>query len=317
MTASPPALVTLGQSLAVVRSGTYGPLSRDGQLRLSVAGAESNVAIGVRRLSFPATWIGHVGADSLGDLLIRELRAENVSVRADRDPSRPTALMLTERRTAGHSRVWYYRRDAAGAGLSASDLPPDLAGLASVIHLTGITPCLGEGPADAVRHAAATARAAGLTVSLDLNHRQALADAPAFAALMRPLVAAADLVFATTAEAAVLTAEENPERMAAALRALGPETVVVKLGPGGSLLASPDGLLRQDAVPAPVVDTMGAGDAFAAGFLAALLGGADPAARMTLAARVAAIAVATQGDWEGLPTEAELAMLDWREEITR
>jgi 2-dehydro-3-deoxygluconokinase len=317
VTQTPPGLVTIGQTLATVRGTTAGPLERGQLLRLSVAGAESNVAIGVRRLGVPATWIGHVGQDAVGDLVLRELRAEGVQVRAVRDPDRPTALLLSERRTATQRRIWYYRRDAAGAGLSPADVEQaDWTG-AGLVHLTGITACLGPGPAAAAAAAAARARAAGMQVSVDLNHRLALADDTAFAAAVRPLAAAADVVFATAAEAATLTGQADVARMAAELLASGPSAVIIKLGTEGSLLVTADGAVRQPALPASVVDPVGAGDAFAAGFLAGRLHGADPVGCLRQAAQVAAVAVATEGDWEGLPSTQELPALEQGLDIAR
>jgi 2-dehydro-3-deoxygluconokinase len=317
VTAMTPGLVTMGQTLARLRAATVGPFARGSSMQLSVAGAESNTAIAVRRLGVPATWIGQVGADSLGDLILRELRAEGVDVQAVRDPQRPTALLLAERRTAARQRIWYYRRDAAGAGLSPADVSSvDWSG-AGLVHLTGITACLGPGPAAAATAAAARAKAEGLEVSVDLNHRFALADETAFAEAVRPLAAAADIVFATAAEAAVLTGRTGLEEMAADLLAAGPSIVVIKLGADGSLLLTKDDMVRQPGIPTVVADPVGAGDAFAGGFLAGRLRGGDPAACLRQAAQVAAVAVATEGDWEGLPNEEELPMLRDESDIVR
>jgi 2-dehydro-3-deoxygluconokinase len=105
--------------------------------------------------------------------------------------------------------------------------------------------------------------------------------------------------------------------MAAELLASGPSAVIIKLGTEGSLLVTPDGAVRQPALPASVVDPVGAGDAFAAGFLAGRLHGADPVGCLRQAAQVAAVAVATEGDWEGLPNAMELATLEQGLDIAR
>jgi 2-dehydro-3-deoxygluconokinase len=317
VTTATPGLVTMGQTLARIRATAVGPFARGCPLQLSVAGAESNTAIAARRLGVPATWIGHVGTDSLGDLILRELRAEGVEVQAVRDMERPTALLLAERRTAARRQIWYYRRDAAGAGLSPADVSrTDWSG-AGLLHLTGITACLGPGPAAATTSAATRAKARGMELSIDLNHRFALADETTFAQALRPLVAAADIVFATAAEAAVLTGRSEVEHMAEDLLAAGPSVVVVKFGADGSLLLTKDGLVRQPAIPTVELDPVGAGDAFAGGFLAGRLRGADPVACLRQAAHVAAVAVATEGDWEGLPTEEELPILRDESDIAR
>jgi 2-dehydro-3-deoxygluconokinase len=301
-------VVTIGQTMGVLTSLAVRPLEHGSHLRLGIAGAESNVAIGLSRLGIPTTWVGHLGADALAHVVRRALRAEGVRVRAAVDPARPTGLMLSERRTADVTRIWYYRKDAAGAGLSVDDIDEELIAGASLLHLTGITACLGTGPAAALDRAVKVAQAAAVPVSFDLNHRTALADPARFAAVVRPLVAAADIVFATAEEAALLGEVNESRTPADVLHALGPSQVVVKYGAAGSLLSSPEGVLRQDAIPTRPRDTVGAGDAFAAGFLAARLTGQDPAGRLRQAAEVAAFAVGTDGDWEGLPAPHELSL---------
>ncbi|GAA2018472.1 sugar kinase [Catenulispora yoronensis] len=301
-------LVTIGQTMAVIRSRTERPLEHGARLGLSFAGAETNVAIGMRRLGIPATWIGHLGPDALADMIRRELRAEGVQARVRVDPDRPTGLILSEQRTSGTTRIWYYRKDAAGVGLSAADVDGTLVAAASLLHVTGILLCLGPGPAEAVTHAVELARAAGVPVSVDLNYRSALATPEEFAQLARPLIAAADIVFATADEAALLTGLQDPADMAKALHAAGPPTVVIKSGADGSLLSCPDGRFRRDAIAVRVVDTVGAGDAFAAGFLAAFLAGHDAEQQIDQAVRVAGFSVASDGDWEGLPSAAELVL---------
>ncbi len=318
LTSSVPALVTLGQSLGLIRPTGYGPLGRSSELRLSVAGAESNVAIGVSRLGHPATWIGHVGDDPIGRMVLRELRAEGVTVHARVDPDRPTALMLAERRTADHTRMTYYRTAAAGVRLGPADITEAALPSAGILHVTGITACLGAEPAAAVQRAVELARERGLTVSVDLNHRLALADGPTFARHVGPLIEVCDIVFATATEAGtVLGRAGTPEEMAEGLHALGAAEVVLKFGADGSTLSADGAILRQSPARVSVVDTVGAGDAFAAGFVAARLGGADLAAQFEQAGRTAAISVSAPGDWEGLPTSDELNSLDPDIDISR
>jgi 2-dehydro-3-deoxygluconokinase len=86
-------LVTVGEVLAVLAASDTGPLAVGSDLRLGLAGAESNVAVGVSRLGGSATWIGRVSDDALGDLILRELRAEGVTTVAARDRA-PTSLWL-------------------------------------------------------------------------------------------------------------------------------------------------------------------------------------------------------------------------------
>src|SRR3954447_11787725 len=108
-------LVTVGETLVLLAASDPGPLRHARALQVGVGGAESNVAIGVRRLGAEAVWIGRVGCDELGELVLRTLRAERVDVsHAIAEPDVATSLMLRERRTAAATRITYYRRDGPG-----------------------------------------------------------------------------------------------------------------------------------------------------------------------------------------------------------
>ncbi|WP_298326695.1 sugar kinase [Haloactinopolyspora sp.] len=299
-------LVTFGETMALMAAAEVGPWATHRDLKLSVAGAEMNVAIGVRRLGQPATWISRVGADSFGELILRELRAEGVVARAGVDTERPTGLMVKERPNSLRTHVRYYRSGSAAAALTAADISADTVAAASVLHVTGITPALGAGPAEAVEHAVEVARSAGTTVSLDINYRSALWDRETAAAALEPLVARADVVYAGPEEAALIVDDAEPEQQAKGLARLGPAQVVIKLGADGAV-SFIDGVVRTTPpVPVRVVDTVGAGDAFVAGYLAELMAGRDAGTRLATAATAGAFACTSLGDWEGLPTRSDL-----------
>jgi 2-dehydro-3-deoxygluconokinase len=287
-------------------------------MRLTVGGAESNVAIGVRRLGVPAAWIGRVGDDELGGLIVRELRAEQVAVRAITDPA-PTGLMLKFRPSPGQSQVRYYRTGSAGSRLQPADLDWRQIASAELLHITGITPALGPGPARAVRTAIDKARAARVPVSLDVNYRAALWSRCEAAAALRPLLRAVDIVFAGMDEAALLVdgVTEDPLAAAELLAGAGPGQAVIKLGALGAVARIDRANYIEPAVPMPVVDTVGAGDAFVAGYLAETITGAEPARRLATAAAAGACAITVAGDWEGMPSRADLARLASSEPVMR
>jgi len=164
-----PALVTLGETMALFASDRVGPLRYAATMRVGIAGAESNVAIGVRRLGHPAAWIGRVGSDELGHLVLGRLRGERVDVEAAVvDQDAPTGLMVKEHRTADLTRVVYYRRDSAGSRLQPGDLDEARIRAARVLHLTGITPAL-SATARAAVHAAAETDWEGLPTREELD----------------------------------------------------------------------------------------------------------------------------------------------------
>lgn len=311
-------VVTLGETMALMKAETPGPLAHVSSLSLGVGGAESNFAIALRRLDTSVTWIGRVGADSLGDLVQREISAEGVVTLALRDPGAPTGLMIKERRTSDALRVWYYRAGSAGSRLDRADVPTDRIAGAKLLHVTGITLALSDSAREAVHHAVDCARRLGVLVSFDLNYRSALWPAKEAASRFAEIIAKADLVFAGDAEAAMVVGEsDDPLELAHRIADLGPTQSVIKLGADGCVGVVDGQAYRQAAVRVNAVDSVGAGDAFVAGYVSELVAGADVPTRLQTAVRVGAFACLVPGDWEGMPRRSELALLDATEPVSR
>lgn len=299
--------VTFGETMGLLAADEIGPLRNGHRMVLGVAGAEGNVAIGVSRLGRRAAWFGRVGADPIGHLVLRELRAEGVDTsHAVVDPEAPNGFMLKVRRTAATSEVVYARRGSAGSRVCIDDVPVDLIRTARVLHVTGITPALSQTARSAVFHAINIAKSFGVAVSLDVNHRTALWSDAQASAVLRDLVSGCDLLFASENEAALVVGDLEPEEAARALSELGPKHVVIKRGELGYLAAIDGEVFAEPAVFVPVVDPVGAGDAFVAGYLASWLDGAPTTEALQTANLAGAFVVAVPGDWEGLPTRAEL-----------
>lgn len=304
-------IVTIGEGLAVLRTSEIGSVAHLSNLIIGTGGAELNVAIGAARLGAPVAWFGRVGDDGFGRRITRELRAESVDVHAVTDPLLPTGLLTKETPSSGRTAISYYRRDSAGSRLSADDL--DELGLelhaGDIVHLTGITPALSESARGAMRHVLDLAEQSGATISYDVNHRRRLWDRERAVPVHLEFVRRAQIVFAGDDEARLVTGrhDDDPRELADALRELGPDEAVVKLGASGAIARVGDDALRQPAIElSEVVDTVGAGDAFVAGYLSERLAGRSPAARLATAVRTGAAACLHPGDWEGAPTRADL-----------
>lgn len=300
-------VLTFGEALASLRSS--GPLAFGAALTPHLAGAESNVAIGLARLGHAVEWLGRVGDDTFGAEVIRTLRAEGVGVdRIVVDGSSPTGLMFLEQRTADLTRVEYRRAGSAGSRLSSGDIESiDFEGI-RVLHVTGITPALSASAADATQLAVETASAAGAFVSLDVNHRARLWSRENASATLRRLLPHVSLLVASEDELDLM-ADGTEAAAVAALLGGGIEQVAIKRGVGGASLFTREGRVDAAAQPVTAVDTVGAGDAFCAGMLSAFLDELDPAARLDRAVQLGAWAVSTQGDWQGLPQRHELSEL--------
>ena len=304
-------VVTIGESLGLLSADEPGRLQHAGRMRLGFGGAESNVAIGVARPGGRAGWIGRIGADSVGALILRELRAETVEVHATVDPQAATGLMFKEIPYPGNSRVSYYRSTQAGSRLRSTDIPAAVTSGAGIIHVTGISAALGSGPLAAVHTAIDHAKAAGTLVSFDVNHRPSLwTDGQTAAVAYRGLAERADIVFAGDEEARLVTGQDTLHRQLDALFEMGVQQAIVKQGDQGAVAASRDGDYQsRSAVDVFVVDTVGAGDAFVAGWLSELARGCDLETRLDTAVACGALACTGRGNWEATPTRADLSRL--------
>jgi 2-dehydro-3-deoxygluconokinase len=306
-------LVTYGETMALFTATEVGPLRHAPHMRLSIAGAESNVAIGFARLGGAVEWTGRVGDDELGRLITTTLRGEGVETNAIVESRAPTGLMIKERRSSQFARVVYYRSGSAGSHLNVGDIDEETLAAARVVHLTGITAALSKAARETVFACIEIARAAGTLVSWDFNYRSALWPAEEAAPVLRDAASRADIVFATEDEARILFDGSDPSALAADLERLGPREVLVKLGERGAVaLVSGE----RHVVPAEqvvAIDPVGAGDAFTAGYLSALCKGQDVEQKLATASRAGAFAVTVAGDWEGLPTDRELDLLVGRD----
>ena len=310
-------VITLGETMALLWPPEVGLLRHAPALRLGVAGAESNLAVGAVRLGVPATWVGRVGDDEFGRLITMTLRGQGVQTTAVVDPDARTGLMVKERRTTRATRVLYYRAGSAGSRLSPDDLDPAVIAGGAVLHVTGITPALSDTARATVFAAVETAHGAGVPVSVDLNYRSALWSPAEAGPVLRDLLGRADVVLATEDEARLVVDGPDDRSLVAALGALGPTQVLVKQGAAGSLSCIDGDLLRVPARKVDVVDPVGAGDAFGAGYLSGLCRALPPEERLALATTAGAFAVTVPGDWEGLPSLADLDLLHGDDVVLR
>lgn len=311
-------IVTFGETMALLHPPEMGSLAHATRLDLGTGGAESNVAIALSRLGTAVTWVGRVGADSLGERVLRELRAERIDVRAVVDDGAATGLMIKERRTSGVTRIHYYRTGSAGSRLTPRDLDDARIADAALVHVTGITAGLSPTAAETVDVAMAAASEASVPVSFDVNHRSALWVGKDAAAAYRRIVASADIVFAGLDEARMIVGRDlGAAEAAEAIADLGPRQVLVKLGEHGCLARIEGVLHERPAARVRVIDTVGAGDAFVAGYLAELVAGEPTGARLSTAIAAGAFACMNSGDWEGYATREELALLAANDTVFR
>jgi 2-dehydro-3-deoxygluconokinase len=174
-----------------------------------------------------------------------------------------------------------------------------------LLHVTGITPALSDSARAATLAAVRTASAAGTQVSLDVNYRARLWSRADASAVIRALLPHVQTVFASDDELDLLT--DAPDPIADLLESV--DHVVVTAGGKGAWTHSAEGTIHRPALPVTVIDSIGAGDAFVAGYLSATLDNLSPESRLERATTCGAFCVTAYGDWESLPTREDLTLL--------
>ncbi|MDG4819169.1 sugar kinase [Micromonospora sp. WMMD956] len=306
MTGAPgPEVVAVGETMVVMSPADAAPLDRADRLRLGVGGAESNLAIGLAGLGHRVAWVSRVGDDPFGRMVLREVAGGGVDVGSVAlDPHAPTGVYFKDPRPEATG-VHYYRAGSAASRLGPGALDdPRLAG-ARLLHLSGITPVLSESCRALVAHAVDDRPLGDALVSFDVNHRPRLWSADRAADVLRDLADRADIVLVGLDEAERLWGAADPQAVRRLLPR--PATVVVKDGAvGATALPRTGPAVFVPALRAPVVEPVGAGDAFAAGYLSAVLRGLDQAAALRCGHVVAVRALAVPGDCAPPPRRRDL-----------
>jgi 2-dehydro-3-deoxygluconokinase len=273
-------LIAVGETMAMLTPSSPEPLATAMELRLDVGGAESNVACHAAALGVRSAWVSALGDDALGDRVRNTVAARGVKVDWVRtDPEAPTGVYFKD---PGRG-VLYYRRGSAASRMGVdlvTDVPIEQA---EVVHISGITPALSPRCATLIDAIVARVRSSTTLLSLDINYRAGLWPTNVAGPVLHSLAQSADIVFVGLDEARTIWGCMTPDDTRALLN--GTPRLVVKDGAADATeFKRMDGLDTRTtvaAIPTDVIEPVGAGDAFAAGYLAALLNGADAAGRLS------------------------------------
>ncbi|SCF45714.1 sugar kinase [Micromonospora mirobrigensis] len=309
-------VVTFGEVMGLLVAYPGQPLRHANDFRRQIAGAEATVAVGLARLGHRTGWCGRVGEDAFGLAVMDTLRGEGVDVsRAGVDPGAPTGLLVRDAHPHRRITVSYHRAGSAASRTGPQHLDPGYLRSARLLHLTGITPALSESCLEAVREALRIARDGGLTVSFDPNIRLRLWPAQRAVPILRELLAGVDIVLASREEARLIAGREDA---AAWFLEHGSRLVVIKDGAVGAHATDGRTEWAVPAFDASVLDPVGAGDAFDAGFLSGWLSDLPVPQCLARGAAAGALNVQALGDLDGLPYPDDLqAMLNKEIEVDR
>jgi 2-dehydro-3-deoxygluconokinase len=314
-------VVTIGEAMMVFSPMRTGYLRHAHTFQKGIAGAESNVAIGLARLGHKVGWASRVGEDEFGTEIISFLRGEGVDVsQVIQDDSTPTGIYFKELLRPEEIRVYYYRQNSAASKMSVLDLNEEYIARAKYLHLTGITPALSDSCLDTVWEAIRIAKKNGVKIVFDPNLRRKLwKDENEAKRILIELSSYADIVLPGVSEGEFLFGECEKEGMAERFLENGSSLVVLKLGEEGAYYLSGK---DKGCVPAykvkHVVDPVGAGDGFAAGFLSGLLEQKTVYDAVYKGCIVGAAVTMANGDVEGLPDQQSInLLLSQREDVLR
>lgn len=274
-----------------------------------VAGAEFNVAVGLSRLGHSVGYMTKLGSDPFGKRIVKTMEKNGIDTSLiTYCDDHKTGFMLKGKTSHGDPDIFYFRKDSAASTISVSDLQKlDLSDY-GYLHITGILPPLSQSALEATRYLMERARKSGMTVFFDPNLRPQLwPDTETMVNELNLLAGFADYVLPGCKEGKILCGTDDPEKIAAFYLSHGAKAVIVKTGPKGAYAATKAGGFRSPTYPAKkIVDTVGAGDGFAAGVISAVMEDLPLEEAVRRGNAIGTMQVMSVGDNEGLPTREEL-----------
>lgn len=317
-------IVTFGEIMLRLSAPGFERLFQSPMLTAVFGGGEANVAVSLAHFGLHSQYVTRLPTHGVGEAAVRALRAEGVDVSAIQRGGDRVGIYFVEAGASQRASTVIY--DRAHSAVSALD--PDsidwtaLMRGAAWFHVTGITPALGRNGAECTRRALAAAKAAGATVSVDLNYRKKLWTTAEAQATMRPMMAHVDVVIAneedlqsvlglhvpdTDVTSGRLHLDGYREAAATLTREFGPSKVAITLresvsasdnGWSAVLWDAPTGaLIQSQRYDVRLVDRIGGGDSFAAGLIYGLVTGRAPDAALRFAVAASALKQTIPGDF--------------------
>lgn len=299
----------VGEPMGLFIAQCQGALEQVSGYSMAVAGAEFNVAVGLARLEHRVSYITKLGNDPFGRRIVHTMNHNNISTELITfTDERTTGFMLKSMVQEGDPEIFYFRKGSAASTLSSDDVQRLDFSLYDQLHMTGILPALTTGTREATFALLRKAKEEGLQVSFDPNLRPQLwGSQTAMCDCINEIAAHSDILLPGVKEAEILIGETDPVKIARTYRQMGAQAVIVKLADQGAFFA--DNTTEQF-VPGfavkQIVDTVGAGDGFAAGVLSACKEGLSMADAVLRGNAVGAIQIMSRGDNDGLPTRTQL-----------
>lgn len=303
-------VLLVGEAMGLFIAEDSGPFEEVQRFKKGIAGAEINVAIGLSRLGFDVSYVSKLGKDPMGCYIKNFIDSEKIGTEhLIVDGKNDTGLQVKNKVTEDDPAVYYYRKNSAFSTINKDEL----AGIdftdVRLFHITGIPLAINQQTRAAIYELAKRAKDAGCMITFDPNLRVTLwEDEETMVEVINDIAKYADVFMPGVSEGAQLTGHSNPEAIADFYQNLGVDTVIIKDGGKGAYFKEKNN--EMELVPGvkveKVVDTVGAGDGFAAGVISGLLEELSIKDCVRRGNIIGSIQIQHQSDNEGLPTREEL-----------
>lgn len=302
-------ILTAGEPMGLFIAQEEARLENVKHFSTSVAGAEFNVAVGLTRLGHTVGYLTKVGDDPFGRQIINCMQENGIDTSLTQiDPEHRTGFMLKSKTSRGDPDIYYFRKGSASSTIS----PEDVKGIDwtawDAIHLSGILPATSDTALATTYDLMDAARKAGIPIFFDPNLRPQLwSSREKMVEEINKMAARADYVLPGENEGLTLCGSADPKVIGRFYLDLGARTVIVKTGADGADTFTRDGAFHTPAYPPrEIVDTVGAGDGFAAGVISAVLEGLPLEEAVRRGSAIGTIQIMHVSDNEGLPTREAL-----------
>lgn len=302
-------IILFGEPMAMFIADHVGKLEDIEKFTRSLAGAEVNVCIGLKRLGYDVSYVTKLGVDPFGKYIKNFLVREGIDTSyITFDANYPTAFQIKGKTEVGDPEVVYFRKGTAASHFSKEDMEKiDFEGVRHV-HVTGIPPALSQSCREATYELIKKAREKGLFITFDPNLRPSLWQSrEEMVRVINDIASKCDMILPGVTEGLTLTGSGDPDKIADFYLKLGVEAVVVKIGDKGAFVKTHDEAYTVPGFKVPkVVDTVGAGDGFAVGIISGLLEKLPLRDAVVRGNAIGSLQVMVPGDNEGLPHRIKL-----------
>lgn len=296
-------VITIGDGMIAMCPKVKGPIMFSNTFERKVGGAELNVVIGCARLGLKSGWISRLGNDDFGKHILKIARGEGVDTSEVKFvEGYPTSVYFREVLSDGSSRSFYYREKSPTSTMTLEGLNQEYFKNAKILHITGVFPSINKNNQKVILEAVRLAKKFNLIVSFDPNIRLKMWTKEEAKSFIEKLLPSVDILLIGDEEIEILLGETTIKDAIKTFHNYGIEKVIVKKGAKGAIGSDGKNTYEVPAIkPKALVDTVGAGDGFAAGFLTALLKGETLEDCVRFANAVGSLVVGVEGDNEGLP----------------